>query len=51
MELIIMNTGQEKNMNGDPHTWQDWIMHLKAWLHGDIPLDSLLMTAAVAALR
>ncbi|EBP7342859.1 phage holin, lambda family, partial [Salmonella enterica] len=23
MELIIMNTGQEKNMNGDPHTWQD----------------------------
>ncbi len=46
-----MNTGQEKNMNGDPHTWQDWIMHLKAWLHGDIPLDSLLMTAAVAALR
>lgn len=30
MELIIMNTGQEKNMNGDPHTWQDWIMHLKA---------------------
>lgn len=38
-------------MNGDPHTWQDWIMHLKAWLHGDIPLDSLLMTAAVAALR
>ncbi|ECC1948935.1 phage holin, lambda family, partial [Salmonella enterica] len=38
MELIIMNTGQEKNMNGDPHTWQDWIMHLKAWLHGDIPL-------------
>ncbi|EAP9510432.1 phage holin, lambda family [Salmonella enterica subsp. enterica serovar Poano] len=51
MGLIIMKTRQEKSMNGDPHTWQDWLMHLKAWLQGDIPLDSLLMTAAVAALR
>ncbi|EEB2895039.1 phage holin, lambda family, partial [Salmonella enterica subsp. enterica serovar Tennessee] len=41
MGLIIMKTRQEKSMNGDPHTWQDWLMHLKAWLQGDIPLDSL----------
>ncbi|HAK1938304.1 TPA: phage holin, lambda family [Salmonella enterica] len=38
-------------MNSSPHTWSDWLELIKAWLQGDIPLDSLLMTAAIAALR
>ncbi|EKP1471216.1 phage holin, lambda family [Salmonella enterica] len=38
-------------MHSDPHNWDDWLAIVKGWLHGDIPLDSLLMTAAVAALR
>lgn len=38
-------------MNNGPHNWQDWLTIVKGWLNGDIPLDSLLMTAAVAALR
>ncbi|EEG3093057.1 TPA: phage holin, lambda family [Salmonella enterica subsp. enterica serovar Enteritidis] len=38
-------------MHSDPHNWDDWLAIIKGWLHGDIPLDSLLMTAAVAALR
>ncbi|EEA1100170.1 phage holin, lambda family [Salmonella enterica] len=38
-------------MNNGPHTWADWWLMVKGWLDGDIPLDSLLMTAAVAALR
>ncbi|EBU6739531.1 phage holin, lambda family, partial [Salmonella enterica subsp. enterica serovar Adelaide] len=38
-------------MNSGPHTWSDWLAIIKGWLQGDIPLDSLLMTAAVAALR
>ncbi|ECA5292853.1 phage holin, lambda family, partial [Salmonella enterica subsp. enterica serovar London] len=38
-------------MHSDPHNWDDWLAIIKDWLHGDIPLDSLLMTAAVAALR
>ncbi|ENR1919287.1 phage holin, lambda family [Salmonella enterica] len=38
-------------MNSSPHTWSDWWLMVKSWLQGDIPLDSLLMTAAVAALR
>ncbi|EEU3910928.1 phage holin, lambda family [Salmonella enterica] len=51
MELIIMKTRQEKSMNGEAHTWADWWLMVKSWLHGDIPLDSLMMTAAIAALR
>ncbi|EBQ4754803.1 TPA: phage holin, lambda family [Salmonella enterica] len=38
-------------MNNNPHTWTDWIAVAKSWLQGDIPLDSLLMTAIIAALR
>ncbi|ATW54227.1 phage holin, lambda family [Salmonella enterica] len=38
-------------MNSSPHTWSDWLAIIKGWLQGDIPLDSLLMTAAIAALR
>ncbi|AXD42468.1 phage holin, lambda family [Salmonella enterica] len=38
-------------MSSNPHTWSDWLELIKAWLQGDIPLDSLLMTAAIAALR
>lgn len=38
-------------MNSSPHTWSDWLAIIKGWLQGDIPLDSLLMTAVIAALR
>ncbi|WZX58171.1 phage holin, lambda family [Salmonella enterica subsp. diarizonae serovar 58:r:z53] len=38
-------------MNNGPHTWADWWLTVKSWLDGDIPLDSLLMTAVIAALR
>lgn len=38
-------------MNSSPHTWSDWLAIVKGWLSGDIPLDSLLMTAVIAALR
>ncbi|EAA7504098.1 phage holin family protein [Salmonella enterica] len=38
-------------MNGGAHTWADWWLMVKSWLHGDIPLNSLMMTAAIAALR
>ncbi|HAF2130350.1 TPA: phage holin, lambda family [Salmonella enterica] len=38
-------------MNSSPHTWSDWLAIIKGWLQGDIPLDSLLMTAGIAALR
>ncbi|EGC1617526.1 phage holin, lambda family [Salmonella enterica] len=38
-------------MNNVPHNWQDWWLMVKGWLHGDIPLNSLMMTAAIAALR
>ncbi|EAV5089919.1 phage holin, lambda family [Salmonella enterica] len=38
-------------MNNGPHNWQDWWLMVKGWLNGDIPLDSLMMTAIIAALR
>ncbi|EHC5870278.1 phage holin, lambda family [Salmonella enterica subsp. enterica serovar Eastbourne] len=38
-------------MNNAPHTWADWWLMVKGWLDGDIPLDSLLMTAVIATLR
>ncbi|EGL8528293.1 phage holin, lambda family [Salmonella enterica] len=38
-------------MNNNPHTWTEWMAIVKSWLQGDIPLDSLLMTAGIAALR
>ncbi|EAM4262991.1 phage holin, lambda family [Salmonella enterica] len=38
-------------MNSSPHTWSDWWLMVKSWLQGDIPLDSLLMTGIIAALR
>ncbi|EFR7922757.1 phage holin, lambda family [Salmonella enterica] len=38
-------------MNNNPHTWAEWMAIVKSWLQGDIPLDSLLMTAGIAALR
>ncbi|EAA1522060.1 phage holin, lambda family [Salmonella enterica] len=38
-------------MNNGPHNWQDWWLMIKGWLNGDIPLDSLMMTAIIAALR
>ncbi|EGD5857575.1 phage holin, lambda family [Salmonella enterica] len=38
-------------MNNNPHTWTDWLELIKGWVNGDIPLDSLLMTAGIAALR
>lgn len=38
-------------MNSSPHTWSDWLAIVKGWLNGDIPLDSLLMTSIIAALR
>ncbi|EDV0864029.1 phage holin, lambda family, partial [Salmonella enterica subsp. enterica] len=28
-------------MSSNPHTWSDWLELIKAWLQGDIPLDSL----------
>ncbi|EFU6568950.1 phage holin, lambda family [Salmonella enterica] len=38
-------------MQSTPHTWTDWLELIKGWINGDIPLDSLLMTAGIAALR
>ncbi|EBW6364495.1 TPA: phage holin, lambda family [Salmonella enterica subsp. enterica serovar Muenchen] len=38
-------------MNSQPHSWADWWLMVKGWISGDIPFDSLLMTAAIAALR
>ncbi|EDQ9400295.1 phage holin, lambda family [Salmonella enterica] len=38
-------------MNGEIHTWADWLALFKSWLHGDIPLGGLLMTALITALR
>ncbi|EBW8395825.1 phage holin, lambda family [Salmonella enterica subsp. enterica serovar Florida] len=38
-------------MSNDPHSWTDWWTMIKGWLNGDIPLDSLLMTAVIATLR
>ncbi|EJG6121173.1 phage holin, lambda family [Salmonella enterica] len=38
-------------MNNNPHTWTEWMAIVKSWLQGDIPLDSLMMTAGIAALR
>ncbi|EAS0530915.1 phage holin, lambda family [Salmonella enterica] len=38
-------------MNNNQHTWTDWLELIKGWINGDIPLDSLLMTAGIAALR
>ncbi|EHL2774316.1 phage holin, lambda family [Salmonella enterica] len=38
-------------MNSSPHTWSDWLAIVKGWINGDIPLDSLLMTGIIAALR
>lgn len=38
-------------MQSPPHNWSDWLAIIKDWLRGDIPLDSLLMTAVIAALR
>lgn len=38
-------------MNSSPHTWSDWLVVIKNWLYGDIPLTSLLMTATIATLR
>ncbi|MGF2651547.1 phage holin, lambda family [Serratia marcescens] len=38
-------------MNNNPHTWTEWLAIVKSWLQGDIPLDSLMMTAGIAALR
>ncbi|HIB1566450.1 TPA: phage holin, lambda family [Salmonella enterica subsp. enterica serovar Muenchen] len=38
-------------MDNNAHTWSDWLAIVKSWLSGDIPLDSLLMTAVIAALR
>ncbi|AKH22533.1 phage holin, lambda family [Escherichia coli] len=38
-------------MQSTPHNWSDWLAIIKDWLRGDIPLDSLLMTAVIAALR
>lgn len=38
-------------MNNNPHTWTEWMAIMKSWLQGDIPLDSLMMTAGIAALR
>ncbi|EFG9376006.1 phage holin, lambda family [Escherichia coli] len=38
-------------MQSTPHNWSDWLAIIKDWLCGDIPLDSLLMTAVIAALR
>ncbi|EKB8408267.1 phage holin, lambda family [Salmonella enterica] len=38
-------------MNNNPHTWTEWLELIKGWINGDIPLDSLLMTAGIAALR
>ncbi|EAA8933949.1 phage holin, lambda family [Salmonella enterica] len=38
-------------MNNNPHTWTDWLELIKGWIQGDIPLDSLMMTAGIAALR
>lgn len=45
-----MRAGQY-SMSNNPYTWSDWVELIKGWINGDIPLDSLLMTAAVAALR
>ncbi|HAU3360265.1 TPA: phage holin, lambda family [Salmonella enterica subsp. salamae] len=38
-------------MNNGPHSWADWIALFRRWINGDIPLDSLLMTGIIAALR
>lgn len=38
-------------MNTGAHSWSDWLAMIRGWINGDIPLDSLLMTAAIAALR
>ncbi|EMK0255614.1 phage holin, lambda family [Salmonella enterica] len=38
-------------MNSTPHSWGEWLTIVKSWLSGDVPLDSLLMTAVIAALR
>ncbi|EBV5086464.1 phage holin, lambda family [Salmonella enterica subsp. enterica serovar Minnesota] len=38
-------------MSSNPHTWSDWLAVIKGWINGDIPLDSLLITAIIAALR
>ncbi|EAO0747767.1 phage holin, lambda family [Salmonella enterica] len=38
-------------MNNVPHNWHDWWLMVRGWINGDIPLDSLLMTAVIAALR
>lgn len=38
-------------MNNVPHNWHDWWLIVRGWINGDIPLDSLLMTAVIAALR
>ncbi|ECJ2221567.1 phage holin, lambda family [Salmonella enterica] len=38
-------------MDNNAHSWPDWWLMVKGWINGDIPLDSLLMTAAIAALR
>ncbi|MGG6029465.1 hypothetical protein [Salmonella enterica] len=32
-------------MSDGPHNWPDWWAMVKGWINGDIPLDSLLMTA------
>ncbi|HAK8347137.1 TPA: phage holin, lambda family, partial [Salmonella enterica] len=38
-------------MSNGPHNWHEWWLMIKGWENGDIPLDSLLITAAIAALR
>ncbi|EEJ1918600.1 phage holin, lambda family, partial [Salmonella enterica subsp. enterica serovar Urbana] len=38
-------------MNNGPHNWHEWWLLVKDWENGDIPLDGLLITAAIAALR
>ncbi|ECD9357494.1 phage holin, lambda family [Salmonella enterica subsp. salamae] len=38
-------------MHSEPHNWHEWWLMIKDWENGDIPLDGLLITAAIAALR
>ncbi|EBT2271548.1 phage holin, lambda family, partial [Salmonella enterica] len=38
-------------MNNGPHNWHEWWLLVKDWANGDIPLNGLLITAAIAALR
>ncbi|EAM4783322.1 phage holin, lambda family [Salmonella enterica] len=38
-------------MNNGPHNWHEWWLLVKDWANGDIPLNSLLITATIAALR